>query len=86
MANDLDDFHAEFFQDIHMAADVDGRFAADAFFDLFCTQLVEAGELESADRAEYVGTRGIRIDGYGGEPTADGTLSLIVSDFNQDGR
>jgi hypothetical protein len=84
MTSDLEAFHAEFFQDVQIAANADGRFAADAFFELFSAQLVEAGELEAADRAEYVGARGIRIDGYGGTPTADGTLSLIVSDFSQE--
>lgn len=83
MEAELETFHSEFFQEVLREAEAGGRFAEDAFFDLFCAQLVEAGELETADRAHYVQTRGVRIDGYGGEPQADGTLCLIVADFNQ---
>jgi hypothetical protein len=82
--SELEEFHAEFFQQIHRDADADGRFAEDAFFELFCECLVDAGELETADRAHFVSARGIRIDGYGGDPAyADGVLSLIVADFRQ---
>jgi hypothetical protein len=81
---ELESFHRELFQEIHRDADADGRFAEDAFFDLFCGHLVEAGELETADRAPYLSARGVRIDGYGGDPaTAEGTLSLIIADFSQ---
>ncbi len=84
MADDLQDFYDEFFQEIVREAEAEGRFNEDAFFDLFCEQIVEAGDLETADHAPYVAPRGIRIDGYGGDPTtADGTLSLIIADFNQ---
>ncbi len=82
--DDLTAFHQEFFQDVLLDADAEGRYAEDAFFELFCAQLIEAGELDTADRARYVSPRGIRVDGYGGDPvTAEGTLSLIVADFNQ---
>lgn len=84
MTNALAEFHQEFFQDVIGTADADGRYAEDAFFELFCEQLIEAGELETADRAPYSSPRGIRVDGYGGDPVnSDGTLSLIVSDFHQ---
>ncbi|MET4090590.1 AIPR family protein [Bradyrhizobium sp. S3.5.5] len=84
MAEELEDFHKEFFQDIHGLADADGRYAEDAFFELFTSQLVEAGELETADRAPSGSPRGMRVDGYGGDPaSADGVLSLIIADFNQ---
>lgn len=85
MAIPLDDFYKEFFQDVISAADADGQYKEDAFFDLFCDQLVEAGELDSADRAAYVRpTGGLRVDGYGGDPLeSEGVLSLIVLDFNQ---
>ena len=46
---------------------------------------MEAGELESADRVAYQGQpgRGIRVDGYGGDPAEDDsdTFSLLISDF-----
>lgn len=84
MPIELEEFHQEFFQEVQRAADAAGRFAEDAFFDVFCEQLVDAGELETADRAHYLSPRGIRIDGYGGDPAAaEGTLSLIIADFNQ---
>ncbi len=84
MAEELEDFHKEFFQDVHGLADAGGRYAEDAFFELFTTQLVEAGELETADRASGGSPRGMRVDGYGGDPaSADGVLSLIIADFNQ---
>lgn len=84
MTADLEEFHHELFQQIQRTADADGQYAEDAFFELFCEQIIEAGELETADRAHYVSARGIRIDGYGGDPVlSDGTLSLIIADFNQ---
>ena len=56
----------------------------DTFFEVFTEPLIDAGELETADRVYYASTRGIRIDGYGGDPlSADGVLSLIISDFSQ---
>ncbi|MHB8267464.1 AIPR family protein [Bradyrhizobium sp.] len=84
MSSELEEFYKEFFQDVHGTADADGRYAEDTFFELFCNQLIDAGELETADRAQYLSQRGIRVDGYGGDPAlSDGVLSLIVADFNQ---
>lgn len=84
MAVELDDFYQEFFQEIHSSADAEGRYAEDAFFALFCEHLIAAGEIETADRTLYLAPRGLRIDGYGGDPAASGgVLSLIISDFNQ---
>lgn len=81
----VDDFYGDFFQDIVSSADVDGAFLEDSFFDLFCEYLVEAGELETADRSVYIRPMGgVRVDGYGGDPLdSEGVLSLIISDFNQ---
>lgn len=85
MADDLETFYQDFFQEILASADVDARFAEDAFFDLICDYLIAAGELETADRAPYCPPRGgLRVDGYGGDPIdSGGTLSLIVADFSQ---
>lgn len=83
MSDTLDSFHEELFQEIARDADADGRWAEDAFFTRFCDYLVEAGELDTHDRARYAAT-GMRIDGYGGDPAiADGTLTLIVAEFIQ---
>ena len=55
----------------------------DAFFERFCEYLIDAGELETADRVQYLSPRGLRVDGYGGDPMgAEGILSLIIADFN----
>jgi hypothetical protein len=80
----LESFHHELLQDIHLAADAGGRYLEDEFFERFCDQLVDAGELTSYDHSFYAAPRGMRVDGYEGDPlTLDGTLTLIVSDFNQ---
>ncbi len=84
MPIDMDEFHKEMFQDIHGRADAEGMLTEDTFFEVFTEPLIDAGELETADRVHYTAPRGIRVDGYGGDPrTADGVLSLIVSDFRQ---
>jgi len=84
MSKEMDDFHSEFFQDIVASADADGKFLDDTFFERFSSYLVEEGEIETADRAHYISPRGVRVDGYGGDPlVAEGVLSLIISDFSQ---
>lgn len=83
---DLQEFGRQLFQDVLAEADSAGRFVEDVFFERFCAYLVEAGEVDTSDRADYRGPRGsgIRVDGYGGDPSeAEGTLSLIVLDFDQ---
>jgi hypothetical protein len=78
---DINEFNQDLFQDIMASADADGRYAEDAFFERFSEHLIEAGELETADRVQYL-KPGLRVDGYGGDPRgAEGVLSLIVSDF-----
>ena len=85
MAIEINDYHEELFQEIHGTADADGKLVNDVFFDVFTELLTTAGEIETADRVFYTSTRGMRVDGYGGDPAdADGVLSLIVSEFNQD--
>jgi hypothetical protein len=85
MLDELQEFYQEFFQEVHASADVDAKWAEDAFFERFCDHLVAAGELETADRTPYSPPRGgLRVDGYGGDPLdCGGVLSLIVADFNQ---
>ena len=80
---DLDEFSRDLLQDVLAESDANGRFVEDTFFEKACEQLMEAGELESADRVFYrSSTRGIRVDGYGGDPVGTaGTLNLIVLDF-----
>ena len=85
MPIDIAEYHEDLFQDIHGTADADGMFVEDVFFQVYTDHLTDAGEIETGDRVHYVSPRGIRVDGYGGDPLdADGVLSLIISDFNQD--
>src|SRR5258708_1607441 len=82
MAIEIDAFYQGLFQDIVASAGGDGRYFEDAFFDTFCEYLVDAGELETADRVQFL-SRGLRVDGYGGDPLGgEGVLSLIIADFN----
>ena len=82
MTDELEEFHADFFQKVLIGADADGQFAADEFFDRFTAELVDAGEIDTADRAYYANQRGLRIDGYGGDPlTTNGTLSILLVDY-----
>ena len=84
MKVDIAEYHEELFQEIHSRADAEGRFAEDAFFDVLTESLIDAGEIETADRVQHVSPRGIRVDGYGGDPhNSDAALSLIITDFNQ---
>lgn len=84
MAIDVPEFHQELFQEIMALADAEGRFAEDAFFEVLTTSLTDAGDLETADRVQHISPRGLRVDGYGGDPMdCNGVLSLIIADFNQ---
>ena len=82
----VEEFAGEFFQDVLAEADAEGQYVEDVFFHKFCEHLMEAGDLDSADRVPYQGQpgRGIRVDGYGGDPAEEDsdTLSLLISDFH----
>ena len=67
----LDEFYAGFLQDVLAEAEASGMFTEDTFFDRFSAELVDAGEIDTADRAHYSGQRGVRVDGYGGDPVTD---------------
>ncbi len=84
MTIDIAEYHEELFQEVHSRADTEGRFAQDAFFDVLTEALIDAGEIETADRVYHASPRGIRVDGYGGDPVnSDAVLSLIITDFSQ---
>ncbi len=84
MAPDLDSFHQELFQEVIAAADANGEYAEDAFFDAVTSILIDAGDLDTADRTHYASPKGMRVDGYGGDPIDnDGILALILLDFSQ---
>ena len=73
---------ASLFRTCSRSPDADGQFVEDIFFQKSCEQIMEAGELDAADRVPYRSpTKGIRVDGYGGDPAeAVGILNLIVLD------
>ena len=53
----------------------------DSFFDCLLI-LIESGELDTADRCYFV-KKGMRIDGYGGDPIdSDNELNIIVCDYS----
>ena len=86
MAISIDEFANDFFQEILNEADANGELIEPVFFEKFCGYLIEAGELDTADRSDYRGppNSGIRVDGYGGDPDdASGTLNLIICDAQQ---
>ena len=80
----INEFAHDLLQDVLAEADADGQFREDVFFEKTCEYLTEAGELDMADRVAYrSATKGIRIDGYGGDPReAAGALSVIALDFH----
>jgi acyl-CoA synthetase (AMP-forming)/AMP-acid ligase II len=85
VATDLAIFSEDFFQEILASAGAEGDFQENEFFEQVTTSLMEAGELDSADRCYYATQRGIRVDGYGGDPaSADGVLTLVISEFHPD--
>lgn len=83
---ELDSFAEELFQDIVTAAGADGQLIEDVAFEKLCAAVVEAGEMDAADRVAYQGPpgSGVRVDGYGGDPLEDaaGTLALVILDFD----
>ena len=84
MSNDIDDFYQDFFQDVRSSADTDGDFLEASFVERFCEHLIDAGEFDTYDAGHYRAAKGMRVDGYAGDPLEEeGVLTLFISDFNQ---
>ena len=63
-------------------AETTGSLREDSFFDCFTNYLIDSGELDTADRCYFV-KKGMRIDGYGGDPIdSDNELNIIVCDYS----
>ena len=63
-------------------AETTGALKEDSFFECFTDYLIEAGELDTADRCYFV-KKGIKIDGYGGDPIdSENCLNVIVCDYS----
>ncbi len=85
MAETLEQFHEDFFNEVRAQADAAGRFMETSFLEQFGDWLVNSGELETLDVTPYRAAKGMRVDGYGGDPSeTDGVLSLVVVDFSSD--
>ncbi|MES0032094.1 AIPR family protein [Mesorhizobium sp. M0040] len=81
----LEEFHEDFFNQVRAAADADGAFLEAAFLELFCDYLTDSGEFDTFDSAHYRAAKGVRVDGYAGDPLeSEGVLTLIISDFSPD--
>jgi len=85
MSDDIEKFYQDFFQDIRSSADADGDFLEASFVECFCDYLIDAGEFDTYDAGHYRAAKGMRIDGYAGDPVEEeGVLTLFISDFSQD--
>lgn len=85
MSDDIDKFYQDFFQDIRTSADAEGDFLEASFVERFCEYLIDAGEFDTYDAGHYRAAKGMRVDGYAGDPVEEeGVLSLFISDFSQD--
>ena len=84
----IEDFAREFFQEVVRDAETAPQQLEESLFEKFGDVLVEQGEIPTADPSAYWHRHlGIRVDGYGGDPLDDnGTLSLVVADFEQSDR
>jgi hypothetical protein len=85
MSDGIERFYQDFFQDVRSSADADGDFLEASFVERFCDYLIDAGEFNTYDAGHYRAAKGMRVDGYAGDPLEeDGVLTLFISDFSQD--
>ena len=88
MTIDLEEFYTDLMQEVWAEADGAGKFSESSFVEAFANYLIDAGEFDTFDYTPYRITtgHGSQVDGYAGDPIDyDGVLTLVVSDFNQDG-
>lgn len=90
MSQAVEAFHEELFNEVRAHADAGGRFLETTFLEDYGEWLINAGELDTFDVAQYAtrtsnGAVLDRVDGYGGDPIeSDGVLSLAIVDFSPD--
>lgn len=83
MSIELQDFYKDFFQDVVGYSET-GDFMENAFTNVFCNYLIDAGEFDTFDTAYYKAAKGMKVDGYAGDPVDnDGVLTLVISDFHE---
>lgn len=76
-------FYENIRADVTARAGTSGRFDEDSFFEIFTDELVDLGEIDTADRAFHA-ARSLRVDGYAGHPAEDGNLKIILCDYCKD--
>ena len=80
----LSEFKSEFLNDVRATAESSCELTSNIFFENYVNHLIDAGDIETADRC-FFEKRGVRIDGYGGDPIdSENILSLIVCDMDDD--
>lgn len=83
MSVELEDFYSDFFQEVVGHSET-GEFMENAFTDVFCNYLIDAGEFDTFDAAYYKAAKGMKVDGYAGDPAEfDGVLTLVISEFSE---
>jgi hypothetical protein len=79
----LAEFHRDLFGPLMQASDGNDAALRDQFFDIFTSYIIDAGEIEAADRVDYIAPRGVRVDGYAGDPADNAnTLTLLILDIS----
>ena len=62
MSIELQDFYKDFFQEVISYSET-GEFMQNAFTNVFCNYLIDAGEFDTFDTAYYKAAKGMKVDG-----------------------
>lgn len=82
MSIELNDFYKDIFQEV-VGYSEKGEFMENAFTNVFCSYLIDAGEFDTLDTAYATPSRGMQVNGYAGDPLEyDGVLTLVISEFS----
>jgi hypothetical protein len=85
MTMSLEEFHEDFFNQVRAIADAEGQFLETSFLEHFAGYLEDSGEFDTFDLAQYRAAKGMRVDGYAGDPLeSNGVLTLVICDFRPD--
>ena len=82
MTMTIDDYKIELNNEVRAVAEATSDLCENAFFEFITDILVAAGDIDTADRCFFV-KRGMRIDGYGGDPIdTENILTIFVCDYD----
>lgn len=85
MSASIEEFIQELALDVRDRVEESGQYREEAFFEVVTDRIMDAGDLNEANRAYFNSGRGVRVDGYGGHPAdEDGNLTLVVCEFTPD--